>query len=743
MGGGKGGSQTIGLKYFMKLHMAVCHGPVTAINQIYVGERSLEIAPATINSSQSIFQPNLFGGEKKEGGIVGDIDFEFGANDQTVNASLESSLGTGQTPAFRGTTCVVFRKSTLPLNQKIPGFDIEVNGFVTSGEGGFLTAISPYPKPWAFEVLDIPGGTFNPTKQIVNGSANGGHIIYDCLTNSDWGLGLPEASIDLPSFTEVTNVLFDEGLGLSFIYSNQSTIEEFIKEVLNHINGILYTDRLTGNFKLVLIRDDYDVESLQVFDETNIVSLSNYERATYSNLINEIVLTYQNQGAFEKSTISVQDLASVQAQGEVVSQTLSFLGIDDPDNANLIALRELRQRSTPLSRVRIRTNREAYDIAPGDVIKLAWQSLGIESIIFRVVSVSYGTLENGIISLELVEDIFGLPESSYLVPEQTTWTDEVVAPLPSPNSIAFELPYFVIETTFSQAEINELLDSSSLYQAIAQFPAIATFGFELRTRTGVNDFVEVANGDFSPTCQLAQTLDRIQKVDISIKNFTGGLDSVVVGGYAYLNNEVLRITEVDLQNNQITIGRGYLDTIPQAHSENDIIYFADSNSTVDPTIYEEFDVVDGKALTQTSAGLLLPDDAQTNSVTMVGRRAKPYNAAQIRINSTYFIESITDVAINVTWTHQDRTQQLVTGGSDWYEIDLGSQETDVEYTVRLINNDTDVLIDEQTGITTKSYTFTPLFTTGTTTNVRLEVLTTRNSIQSLQTFTHVFEYITS
>ena len=330
MGGSS--SQTIGFRYFMGLHMAISHGPVDSVNTVYVGEREVFSLdwPISANATTLLQGAELFGGDEKEGGIWGLLDLEFGGPTQLPNAYLETQFGAGITPAFRGVTCAVFRSANA---------DTIHPEYLSSSGGGYLSAMNPYPKPWAFDVTDIPGGTFNPTKQIVNGTANGGHIIYDCLTDSDWGLGLPPADLDTTAFTETTDTLFTEGFGLSMIYAQQSSMEDFIKEVLTHVNAVMYTHRQTGKFILKLIRDDYDPGTLPIFDETNIASLVSFERPAFAEMVNEVVITYRKQGAFEDTTITAQDLASVQAQNGVVSQTVEFPGIDDDDIAARVAQR--------------------------------------------------------------------------------------------------------------------------------------------------------------------------------------------------------------------------------------------------------------------------------------------------------------------------------------------------------------------------------------------------------------------
>ena len=728
---GSGKKQTIGYRYFMGLHMAICHGPVDSIDQIYVGKRSLNIAQQTSNTTITVAQRELFGGDEKEGGIVGDIDFEFGADTQGVNTYLAGQFG-ATTPAFRGTTCAVF--------QVTDSLAAELQKYKSGSGGGYLAAMSPYPKPWAFEVTDIPGGTFNPTKQIINGSANGGHIIFDSLTDSDWGLGIPSTDLDTAEFTATTDTLFTENFGLSFIYAQQSTMESFIQEVLNHINAVLYVSRTTGKFILKLIRDDYDVGTLPVFDETNIASLVSFQRPAFADLVNEVVLSYRKKGEFEDTTITVQDLASIQAQSGVVSQTSSFDGIDTDALAAIVGQREIKQASTPLARVRMVVNREAWNTNPGDVIKLSWEAYGVVQIVLRVVTVDYGNFKDGLVLIDAVEDIFGLPANSYISPVSSGWAETVVTPEPAASTLVLEAPYFIIETQAVQEVLDALIPGASFLQAVAENPPVNAFNVKLNTRIGAADYVEVADSSLAPTALLVGALDATTKLTISFKSFKGNANAIVIGGYAYLNGEALRIDAVDVGASTINVGRGYLDTIPVSHALDSIIYFADGNAALDPTLYTNTDVVNAKMLTQTGIGVLPLASAVEGTVTMVGRREKPYPAAQVRLSGVYFPAVLQVSVVTVTWTHQDRTQQLVVAGDDWYDIDLGAPESGTTYTVRYYNHDTSSLMFTDAGLSGKISKFVVSVAVGINFNMRVEVETIRSGVSATKTFSHIFDY---
>lgn len=727
----------------MGLHMAIAH-KVDSLNKVFVGKRLVGASvgasgittPVTTNSTVLLDDPNMFGGDKKEGGVYGNLDLEFGETTQTQNPYLISQLG-ANVPAFRGVTCAVFRgaegySDTLNIRQS----------YSNPNGGGYLAAMSPYPKAWAFEVTNIPAKTLNLGKEDINsGSANGAHIAYEALTNTDWGLGHSPADLNTTGFIDASDTLYDENFGLSLIYANQSSMEKFLQQILTHVNAVMYPERETNKITFKLIRDDYDINTLDIYDETNIRSLEFFERPAFAELVNEVVISYRKRGNLTDSSITVQDLASVQAQGAVISQTIKYQGVDSEDIAAKVGMRELKQSSTPLARARIVVNRSGWDVKPGDVIKLSWAAYGAEEVVMRVIDANYGTLKDRVVRLDLIEDIFGLPANSYITPLSTDWTDEVVGPTAGVSQALIEVPYFVIQTQLTTDEIESLGDDEALIQSVIELASSASFNVQLYTKIGAGDYEFAEEGEPSPTAKITATLDRSTKLSIAINDIRGSLGSVEIGTYAYLNDEVVRVDALDLSLNTVDLGRGYFDTIPVEHAADSVIYFADLNSPIDPIEYADNDTVDGKVLTQTSLGVLPLENATELSITLTGRQNRPYNAANILIAGLSFPTVLTDlVAISVTWGHQDRTQQLVPGGSDWFETALGAPETGVTYTVRFYEDDLNTLWFTDDNVSGTISSFTPPTVLGVATNVRVEVESVRDGILCHQVFSHVFSY---
>lgn len=154
MSGGKGKKVTVGYRYFMGLHFGLCHSPVDAFMELRGGDRTAwagegyeeetgdfgqgstvpgdPIGEVTESQRIRIYAPELWGGEKREGGIDGYLDVMMGEDTQAPNDYLAAQIP-GPMPAFRGMLSLVFR-------------------------GGMVAAMNPYPKPWKFRVRRILKG---------------------------------------------------------------------------------------------------------------------------------------------------------------------------------------------------------------------------------------------------------------------------------------------------------------------------------------------------------------------------------------------------------------------------------------------------------------------------------------------------------------------------------------------------------------------------------------------------------
>lgn len=672
MGGGGSKTQTIGYKFFMGIHMIVCAGPIDELVDIYAGERPLGINVLYAGGNKQtvyVSRPDLFGGQEEEGGIQGFVDVMFGDSTQGQNDYLVSQ-GLTPTPAYRGVVSLVGRQI-------------------------YICAMSPYPKPWWVSVKRLPGQDWYPeTADINSGSANAVHIVRETILDENWGMGYPVSQIDDTAFRDAALTVYDEDIGISLLLAGQSSCEEFIQQILRHINGVLITDRLTGLFKIKLIRDDYVLGSLPLFDENNILKLNSYQRPGYGELVNEVVLVYRERGAFSDSVVTLQDLASVQAQGGIISQTVQFPGVDNRSNAALVAQRELKQRTIPLAQISMTVNREGWDVEPGDVIRFSWDAYGITDMALRVSKIDYGNITDGEITFDCVEDVFGLPSTTYSDPQDDVWTDPVTDPVAITNTKLVEVPYFDFATlTTYDFVLDEITETDTGIQAMADPGGSASYGFELWTKlSGETDYLFRIDDAFTPNALLANAIDRDDQIDVELSSYSIAIfDDDFDCLYAYIDDEVVRIDALTAPTGsepaKITIGRGCLDTLPAEHSAGVRVWFAHNYSTWDPTEYQETTTVDCKLLAKTSIGTY---DIALASAIQIGpleaRHNLPYPPANVKQGPgdlNYPTNIYGTDATDVNWVDRNRLQQTATSLLDFFDAGI-TVEPSVDYTLRFL-----------------------------------------------------------
>lgn len=235
---------------------------------------------------------------------------------------------------------------------------------------------------------------------------NPAHVIRECLTNKRFGLGCDPTMIDDVSFTECADRLHDiDKMGVSVKWSKSSTIEDFLKEILRHIDGVLQVDRTTGKFKLKLMRKDYELSNLIVLDKTNISSVENWKKTSFDDLHNTVQVTYYNTLLGASSGVSVSDVALVQEQGLKIQTSIDFPAFSNPEVIKKVALRELAVVSNPLLSCTVNANADALSLDIGDVFLLDWPKYETRQVPMRIYKMNFGDGTRNVISIDCIEDV--------------------------------------------------------------------------------------------------------------------------------------------------------------------------------------------------------------------------------------------------------------------------------------------------------------------------------------------------
>lgn len=567
---------------------------------------------------------------------------------------------------------------------------------------------------------------------------NPAHIIRECLTDPDWGMGYLAADVDDTSFTAAADQLFTEGLGISLLWDRQISIEDFIAEIVKHIDGALYVDRKTGKFVLKLIRDDYDPDALIVLDESNISKITNPARATFGELYNSVSVNFWNSQTGKDDSITVTDPALVQQQGVVINTTVQYPGFTNARNATIAGQRDLRVLSSPFLSCTIYTDSTAKDLNIGDTFKLSWGRWNIQEMVMRVTGIAFGDGKTTQVRITCTQDVYSTPLVSVVSPGGgTEWVDPSAPPAASEHQLAFEAPYYELVQALGQSDIDASLASKSDIGYV--MAAASRNGSPINARMWTDDgtgYQDTSGLDFCPLALLGSNILKTTTV-LPITDDVD-LDQVTIGTHCQIGDELMRVDAVDTVGGTITVGRGVLDTVPDYHSAGDPIFFWDLFSGYDPTEYVEGEELGVKVQPVSGSGVVDLDTITADTVTIAGRAFRPYPPGNLQIEAQAYPEDvILEGELTLSWAHRDRVQQTSGTLSDHTAGDIGPE---AGTTYRLQGYIDGVLDHTEDDIATTSTTWTPA-TSGAL--VRVEVHSKRDGIYSLQGAWHEFYYSSS
>lgn len=485
---------------------------------------------------------------------------------------------------------------------------------------------------------------------------NPAHIIYQAMTDPTWGMGYSWSSFDQTVWKAAADTLYDEQFGISLRWTNQTTIEDFVKSILNHINGVIRLNTLTSLFELKLIRDDYSVGDLHNLNPSNAV-LKSYRKTAWADVASEVVVKYTTRDE-NPTSVAVQDLGAVQAQGGVVSVTREYPGIRDANLAQRVAMRDLNICASQLTKITIDCNRIAWDLSEGDLFSLTWPERGVGLVAFRVLKMSSGTLADGTIEIEAIEDVFGMPDAVYSVKQPSNWVNPIQKPHAIPALRIVEAPYWDVVKMLSAADLGALPPDYAFGQVLANYGSTGTspnFTINAATIDDTVDFSAVGVGHYCAYAVLAEGID--DSIDVMRLVGVRNLSAANVGDYAYVGDECVAILSVDLVLGAVTVDRAVLDTVPQIHVAATAVWFRASN--YDKTVYESGAQVHYRLAPNTALGSIALSTITSTSILLRGRAEMPYPPGNIKINDTYRPSSIPDQLNSISWASRNRLSQTV------------------------------------------------------------------------------------
>ena len=689
--------------YYLGMHFVACYGPIDSLLKIMVDTSDVYTTPVTANSTITLNKPDLFGGRKAEGGIAGPLNVMLGGSGQTANTYLTAKQGANQ-PAYFGVVSLIYQH-------------------------GLVSANSSYLKPWSFKCKRILQGWISsagttawyPEKAEVldelsepSGDMNAVHVLYECITNRSWGgMRRSPTMLDDANWRAAADTCYTEGMGISTIWVREGPVEDFIRIILDHIGAAIGQDMSTGKITITLIRDDYDHGGLTLLDESIIIDMPSFERPGQGEIVNQVILTYVDQATNKAVPLADHNLASIQSQGFTVSESIDRSMFSRVDVAGRALTRELKARSTPLAKGTITCNREHWKtIIPGSVFGLQWAKRNIGFIIIRITDVDYGDIENNMLTVQFVEDIYGLADANYIALQPSLYDEDTTPDAISVQGL-YEAPYWMARQVLGPIYGPIMPPGPGWITTVAARQNYYEIDYDMWSRKDVDAYALSGKSmPFNNTAQLSAALGQASanvSVGVTASNLRTDMEfpKTAILGNNPNAGEFIAITGATVSDGVVTAIdciRALWDTTAAHHPAGTRLWLLDG---VPLTIFNwpygnEYvggDFVDAKILPRTDAGMLDISAATEMSLQMVYRHVRPYPPGGVNIDAVEF-PAIAAAGFTVTWVHRNRLSELV--NAQWSPSD--GPEANTQYAGEIYDDTTDTLLDSSYNMTGLSWT---------------------------------------
>lgn len=640
-------SITVGYKYFIGMQLALCMGgghpssQIQSVTKLRFGDKVAWEGTALPDVETEVDNAGLYGGDKSGGGIKGAFVLHGGARDQAPDTYLAEQQG-----EFNTSHSEVAYITWLGYS--------EVRGAVIDEEtqeetGGYrlgYVSTSTTLRPMRFTVTRYPN-TLNLAggKEQIGIGCNPACMIHELLTDQVWGMGWDNSMLEVDDLTDMADMLYDEEFALCMTWDNERSIDEILSDILQHIGGYYYEDKLTGKIRFGLFRDDYDVETLDELGRPDVLSVGEFSRTGWEGSINEVSVSYSDEDRdFELNLVTANDIGNSFIQGKTVSRSNNYHGIISKDIATQVAYRDLRSLSLPLARATIICNRLPSVWEVGKVFKWTEPSLNIESMVMRITKVDRGNFDSLETQIHCIEDIYGLDDAVFSSPTDDEWVPPQNIPAAVTNFNEIELPKGISAFPDDPTKQELLVMTQKEITANIEFEAYAglTSG---QLPLDEDNGTEFNGGGIlaTPMTLNAPTYDQFATILVS------GSDTLADYGLGASTDSMIRIGNewicydrvVRLSNGQLKfegLHRGMLNTTIQTHKPSDLVWFYDGGGMIPSTTYSVGDelfykIVPNSISQQVDAGSVPEQD-----FTYYGEKVRPYVLNDLRLDNNYELE---------------------------------------------------------------------------------------------------------
>lgn len=548
--------------YLVDLHYGICLGPDVILKAIYVD--NIMVWSGSVGPARTVFNiptNNTF--------ISGaQCVFSGGAFDQAPEPLVAAIV-----PAYTGYVGIA---TILIQNLRV---DLPMGNI-------------------SFEVVRVPNPLgLSDAENRVNDDVNVVSATVEVLTQ-EWGWGgLSMSSIDTAKFTTMAQYVIGEGNVVSMKVGQEVSLPSVAKALQDQADVYLFQDPETGLVTGSLFRQaliDYVAFGKRYYD-ANISDVQNYNKSYWPDTVDQARGAYTERDAdYNEAAVFVRNPASTSVTGRGLRTTnFNYPYIPTRSLCEFITARDLSKIATPFYEFQITTNRDGADRLPGDFITVTWPKFKILNLPVLVTKVRKQPDDRVVLWVRQIS----FPVIPLVGGAGPIYQVDFDVDAKTPTSVKFlTAPYYIARggmgTDTSQV-------SPVVYPMILPTPAN---GMQFSFNAYINNVpgetgpvVSMTNASYATAGLLNGAIGLYDDIadgtitSVLVDNIVNPsyLESVGNAGvragklFLIIGDEILSFESVTNNGGGSwtlsNVHRALLDTVPQAHADNDPIYIVGDN----------------------------------------------------------------------------------------------------------------------------------------------------------------------
>ena len=454
--------RVIGFEYRIAFEMAFCHGPIDEVHDVRAHPGDQSVLDSQVDSTNSIVLTldgeeqggtvRLYKGNRaqvrqaSENYTENSISLKFNNHRMVcfgVFGTTEPGYYIGHSPQAPSYTLDVTRmpdprddsEATIATIKTRGGAQFTVTSITSDGTNWTVTTSAPNTFKLGDEVsilssdvaaydgvalvetitsttvftilnsVNTTSATTATVHHLAYEEANPAAILWEVLTNKQWGRGESETRLNQASFEVASQYFEDRNIGMSFHLEAQDVVTDAIESIRLHVNTVLVWDGLevrcvpldnaaTAYARMVTLNAD-DLNDVQ------------FSRKTWKNTTNELRAQFTNRlNNYQSEIVTVHDVAARITAGQTNSERIALKAFSIRSICEPQAKRILHSMAFPKARLTARMNEFNRRLLPADFVKIIWKETedAVTHTFWRVLSIDdTGQQEQGF-RIELEED---------------------------------------------------------------------------------------------------------------------------------------------------------------------------------------------------------------------------------------------------------------------------------------------------------------------------------------------------